>query len=273
MFNLVWRPFRLQCMKKNINLPFGKYKHQYLVVSFAVLFCLLAVTPLNAQLSEKYKTYEEHYFDGLSYGLFKPVGYDPSKKYPLIIYLHGANDTTSRDNTFYHPDSQKKNPCFVISPKCKNANQGWGNTWRPTHTNATARTLKLADSLIKVYNIDVDRLYLYGISMGGFGVFSILHKEPGKFAAAFAVCGGSSPKAADKIKDTPLWIFHGEMDDVVPVYLSRDIYKEIIKLGGKKVLYTEYPGVKHNSWLNVARETRLPSWLFSQEKGKPMKAP
>jgi predicted peptidase len=75
------------------------------------------------------------------------------------------------------------------------------------------------------------------------------------------------------IKDTPLWIFHGEIDDVVPVSLSRDIYKEIIRIGGKKVIYTEYPGVKHNSWINASRETRLPGWLFAQEKGKPMKAP
>ena len=260
-------------MRKNSNLPFPKYQYRSILITFIVLFLLFAVTPLNAQLTAKYKNYEANNFQGLRYGLFKPTGYEPGKKYPLIIYLHGANDTVSRDNVFYHPESQKEHPCFVLTPKCSIADQGWGNTWRDTHTDATAKTLKLADSLIKQYNIDVNRLYVYGISMGGFGVFSILQKEPGKFAAAFAICGGSSPNAAEKLKNTPLWIFHGEIDDVVPVNLSRDIYKEIIRIGGKKVIYTEYPGVKHNSWENASREARLPGWLFAQEKGKPMKAP
>jgi predicted peptidase len=188
------------------------------------------------------------------------------RRYPLIVYLHGANDFVSRDLSWYQDDLQKEYPAFVLTPKCKNANQGWGNTWNKAHSDATLKTLVLVDSLVKVYNIDTDRLYLYGISMGGFGVFSILEKEHGKFAAAYAVCGGSDPKAASKLLDTPLWIFHGDIDDIVPVHLSRDVYQEMVRLGGKKVKYTEYPGVKHNSWENVAREKTLPSWLFSQRK-------
>jgi hypothetical protein len=148
------------------------------------------------------------------------------------------------------------------------ADQGWGNTWQNVHTEVTAKTLALVDSLTKQYNINVNKLYLYGISMGGFGVFSVLQKEPGKFAAAYAVCGGSNANAADKIKGSPLWIFHGESDDVVPVNLSRSIYYEIVRLGGNKVRYTEYPGVKHNSWENVSREKTLSKWLFLQERGK-----
>lgn len=243
-----------------------------LVIAIAMLFLLPAFS-LNAQFAYKYKNYEEHYYNGLRYGLFKPDGYDPQKKYPLVVYLHGSRDTVSREMNWYQPASQKNHPCFVLTPKCEVSDQGWGNTWRDDHTVATAKTLKLVDSITKVYNIDVNRLYLYGISMGGFGVFSILQKNPGKFAAAFAICGGSSTKAGERIKDTPLWIFHGEIDDVVPVNLSRDIYQEILKKGGRKVLYTEYPGVKHNSWENASRETKLPTWLFSQEKGKPMKDP
>jgi predicted peptidase len=165
---------------------------------------------------------------------------------------------------WYHSSVQKENPSFVLTPKCDNPDQGWGNTWNANHTTAMAQTLKLVDSLMKVYPIDSDRLYIYGISMGGFGVFSVLAKEPGKFAAAYAVCGGSDVKAASKLLQTPLWIFHGSIDDVVPVYLSRDVYNEMIKLGGKKVKYTEYPGVKHNSWENVAQEKSLNTWLFSQ---------
>lgn len=204
----------------------------------------------------------------MRYGLFKPSNYDAGRSYPMIVYLHVSTDTVSRDIQWYQAPIQEKNPCFVLTPKTVEANQGWGNTWNGSHSDATRKTLELVDSLAKEYNIDTDRLYIYGISMGGFGVFSVLAKEPGKFAAAYAVCGGSSPKVADKMLSTPLWIFHGEKDDIVPVRLSREIYNEIIKLGGKKVKYTEYPGVKHNSWENVSKEKMLSEWLFSHSRDK-----
>ena len=220
-----------------------------------------------AQLSKKFD-YTQHYYQSLRYGLFKPSGYDPKKSYPLIVYLHGSRDTVSRELMWYEPAIQKEHPAFVLTPKCEYPDQGWGNTREDGHPMATAKTLKLVDSLVRQYNIDPSRLYLYGISMGGFGVFSIVAKEKGKFAAAYAVCGGSDTKAASKLSDTPLWIFHGEADDIVPVQLSRNVYKEIIRLGGKNVRYTEYPGVKHNSWENVAREDALEPWLFAQKKPK-----
>jgi predicted peptidase len=236
------------------------------------IFALCLMAPLSAftqvKLAEKYSTYSENVYQSMAYGFFKPAGADPQKKYPLIVYLHGSNDLVSRDLIWYQTETQKQFPAFVITPKCKETNQGWGNTWNSTHTEATWKTLALVDSLVKAYNIDTTRLYLYGISMGGFGVFSILEKEPGKFAGAYAVCGGSDTKAASKLLNTPLWIFHGDSDDVVPVRLSRDVYQEMIRLGGKKVKYTEYAGVKHNSWENVAQEKSLPSWLFAQLKGK-----
>jgi len=218
----------------------------------------------NAQLSKQVKGYTENHFKTLRYGFFKPTDYDAKKSYALIVYLHGSRDTVSRELTWYHQDVQREHASFILTPKCEVADQGWGNTWRPGHTQATELTLKLVDSLVSRYNIDPGRLYLYGISMGGFGVFSIIAKEKGKFAAAYAICGGSDTKAAPQLLSTPLWIFHGAADDVVPVALSRDVYEEIIKLGGKKVRYTEYPGVKHNSWENVSREKALTPWLFSQ---------
>ena len=238
--------------------------------SFAVFLLLnillSACTPSNAQLTSKYKNYDEYRSGGISYGLFKPVDMAAGKKYPLVLYLHGANDTVSRDLQLYQADVQQKHPCFVITPKCREANQGWGNTWTDKHSPATAITLQVIDSLLKIYPIDTDRLYVYGISMGGFGVFAILQKNPGKFAAAYSVCGGSDTKAATALVSTPLWIFHGAEDDIVPVRLSRDVYTEIKNKGGKLVHYTEYPGVKHNSWENVSREPGLIEWLFSQKK-------
>jgi len=234
-------------------------------IPLALIF-LFSFQLVHAQLSKQYAGYEQNHYRSMRYGFYKPTGYDPKKSYPLIVYLHGSTDTVSRDMVWYQSSSQKENPCFVLTPKCEVADQGWGNTWQTGHTAATAKTLALVDSLLTKYSIDTNRLYVYGISMGGFGVFSIVAKEQGKFAAAYAVCGGSDVKAATQLLQTPLWIFHGEADNVVPVSLSRDVYTEMIRLGGKKVKYTEYPGVKHNSWENVAKEKTLSSWLFAQRK-------
>ena len=230
------------------------------------LVCVTISLSVSAQLSGKHRTYKQHYYQSLRYGLFTPANYDSKKSYPLIIYLHGSRDTVSRDMIYYQDSIQKENPSFVLTPKCEVADQGWGNTWNDTHSLAMNKTLALVDSLTKVYSIDKNRLYIYGISMGGFGVFSTLAKEPGKFAAGYAICGGSDIKVANKLLQTPLWIFHGEIDDIVPVHLSRDVYKEMIRLGGKKVRYTEFPRVKHNSWENASKEKELNPWLFSQRK-------
>lgn len=230
-----------------------------------ILALLTPAILAHGQWQAKYTTYGLHTFRSMSYGLFVPEHYDKRESYPLIVYLHGSRDTVSRDMQWYQPAFQKKHPCFVLTPKCTNPDQGWGNTWTDTHTPEAGKTLALVDSLLKVYNIDAGRQYVYGISMGGFGVFSILAKEQGRFAAAFAICGGSAVNAADKLVNTPLWIFHGDADDVVPVRLSRDVYQEMVNKGGKLVRYTEYPGVKHNSWENALHEESLAEWLLAQQ--------
>ncbi len=239
--------------------------HHLNIIILLVLFAISSRS-VKAQLSEKYD-YTQHHFQSLRYGWYKPDNYEKKEMYPLIVYLHGSRDTVSRDIDWYQESMQKENPSFVLTPKCVEPNLGWGDTWHDGHTSAMTKTLKLIDSLVKVFPIDVNRLYIYGISMGGFGVFSVLSKEKGKFAAAYAVCGGSNVKVADQLLQTPLWIFHGEIDDIVPVALSRDIYKEMIRLGATKVRYTEYADVKHNSWENVSKEKSLSTWLFAQRKG------
>lgn len=233
-----------------------------------LLLAIIVVSPglLKAQPGKLHDGYEQGFHQGLRYGLFKPPNYDSKKSYPMIVYLHGSTDTLSRDLSWYQEALQKENPCFVLSPKTTEPNQGWGNTWESKHPPAMEKTLSLLDSLIKKYNIDKSRLYIYGISMGGFGTFSVLAKEPHIFAGAYAVCGGSNLEAASAIT-TSLWIFHGSEDDVVPVRLSKNMYGEMVKKGNRTVRYTEYAGVKHNSWENVSREKTLAVWLLSQKKG------
>jgi poly(3-hydroxybutyrate) depolymerase len=231
------------------------------------LLSTVLVNQTSAQEAKKYQQYLQAHYKGMRYGLFKPATYSAKKTYPLIVYLHGSTDTVSRDLIWYQKSVQKDNPCFVLSPKTTEPNQGWGNTWEKNHSPAMVKTLSLVDSLVKAYNIDRNRLYIYGISMGAFGVFSALSKEPQKFAGAYAVCGGSHIDAASKIT-TPLWIFHGSEDDVVPVRLSKNMYDAMVKTGNKKVRYTEYAGVKHNSWENVSKEKTLTAWLLAQQTGK-----
>lgn len=243
------------------------------LISFFFIVFMPTASFAQQGIRRPYAGYSEHRHDGLRYGLFKPAGYEASKSYPLVVYLHGANDTLSRELTLYREPIQREHPCFILTPKCLNPNVGWGETWHDTHSPDMVKVLAVVDSLMRIYPIDKNRLYLYGISMGGFGTFSVLSKEPGKFAAGYAVCGGSSVNAAPRLLNTPLWIFHGTDDDIVLVRYSRDVYHEMIKLGGKYVRYTEYPGVKHNSWENVAREKSLVRWLFLQEKGRAHGAP
>ena len=243
---------------KRINFQ-NKVKSVILIV--VLIFSLQIV---KAQLP---KGYETHFYKGMRYGLFKPVNYTPQHKYPLVIYLHGSGDTVSWNFGWYNPPISADDPCFVITPKSIIRGGGWGSSWDKTHSAAMKNTLEIMDSLIKVYNIDQNRLYINGTSMGGFGTFSVLAKEPGRFAGAYAVCGGGNPAEAENIMQTPLCIFHGDADPVVNVSNSRNIYNRIREIGGKEVRYTEYPGVGHNSWENVGKEKLLTKWLFKQVKG------
>lgn len=237
------------------------------MTKYLLLFLMLPGVGLPAcsQRPFDHPGYSQSTFESVRYGLFRPV-VEAGRRYPLLVYLHGANDTVSRDLSWYSAERQAQFPCFVLTPKCTVSDQGWGNTWVAGHTSTTAAVLRLIDSLVKVCAVDTSRLYIYGISMGGFGVFAVLQKNPGLFAAAYSVCGGSDTKAAAVLTQTPLWIFHGGEDNVVPVSLSRDVYQAIKEAGGTKVRYTEYPGVRHDSWLNVEKETELPGWLFSHRK-------
>ncbi len=211
--------------------------------------------------------YENRYYQGMRYGLFIPPSYDPTQSYPFIISLHGSTDTVSWDLSWYHDPIQATDPCFVITPKSLVANNGWGNSWMSTYSTDLRKTMDVVDSLMTEFNIDTTRLYIYGTSMGGFGVYSALANEPGRFAGAFSICGGGNPEKASRIMQTPLWIFHGSDDPVVPVGYSRDMYQAILQAGGTQVRYTEYPGVGHAAWTPAWQELTLESWLLAQQKG------
>lgn len=124
----------------------------------------------------------------------------------------------------------------------------------------------LLDSMAATPNINNKQIYIGGLSMGGMGTFELLWRKPGFFAAAFPICGGGNPaKASSYGQGFPIWIFHGDSDPVVNVNDSRKMVTALQNVKAK-IKYTEYPGVKHDSWNNAFAEPGLLPWLFSNKK-------
>lgn len=227
-----------------------------------------------AQLQNKYpNNYSDKNYKQLKYGFFQPN--ERSKKCPLLIYLHGYQATKAYDFSWYQEYFQKETPCYVLTPKSLGGppKTAWGNSLMESLTPDFKTTIELIKEIIKNYNIDEDRIYLYGTSMGADGVFVALAEYPNMFAAATAICGYGSSKKASKHSQVPLWMFHGENDNVTPVDFSRKIYNQIQKNPNHKTRYTEYRCIGHDSWNEVNKETTVNTWLFSQVRNKKFKKP
>ncbi|HEV3216964.1 MAG TPA: PHB depolymerase family esterase [Vicinamibacterales bacterium] len=212
--------------------------------------------------------------DTMPYRLFVPSGYDGQKKYPLIVWLHGAGGV-GRDNlrqiagdqiagtrTWTQPATQAKYPAFVVAPQTAD---GWGAQTRGPDALGAPLTLVvgIVDSLENEFSIDRHRIYVAGQSDGGFAVWDLITKQPERVAAAIAVCGGGDPARAARVRTMPIWVFHGDADDVVPVTASRQMVAAINKAGGHP-RYTEYKGAGHDVWKRAFAEPGLIDWLFAQ---------
>jgi predicted peptidase len=220
----------------------------------------------------------------IPYRLFIPKNYDKAKKYPLMLSLHGAGErgtnNTSQLNheftNFWANDSiQKDNPCFVVAPQCppdpewwvKSATFGNYDFDKTPITDNLQAVSDILDSLGREFNLDPDRIYISGMSMGGAGTWYMITKYPGRFAAAVPVCGGADTSKADIFNKIPIWTFHEVDDPTVPVHFTRDLAKAIKARGGEKFKYTEYPasmGFGHESWKPAAKDPELHRWVFQQ---------
>jgi len=248
---------------------------------------------LSAFAAAQDKTaYEKHWLvkgsDTLPYRLLLPKNYDPAKKYPLVLFLHGAGERGNDNEAqlvhgwklFLKDDVREQYPAIVVFPQCP-ANSYWSNVQfrydslakqRTFHfqaggapTTAMRLLLQLLDELENRYRLDDDRFYVGGLSMGGMGTFELVSRKPRKFAAAFPICGGANPVTAKKLKRTSWWIFHGLKDDVVPPQLSQQMADALKKVKAK-VKLTLYPEANHNSWDPAFAEPDLLPWLFSHKK-------
>lgn len=254
------------------------------------LFFLAILTNLAAQDASLYQKKEFiRGNDTLRYRILYPENYEAGKKYPMLLFLHGAGERGNNNEAqlthggklFTEPANRQQFPAIVVFPQCA-ANDFWARVRRDTTKKdslgqfafnsdqpiGTSLSLvnQLVDSLAASGSVIKKQIYIGGLSMGGMGTFELLWRKPKFFAAAFAICGGGDPqKVTIYGKKFPIWIFHGDSDPVVPVGNSR-LMKNALIAAGAKVKYTEYPGVGHNSWDNVWGETELLPWLLGKKK-------
>jgi predicted peptidase len=251
--------------------------------SLSIGFSLLLISP-TLSAAEKLPLEKLIFKDvngkTIPYRLMKPENYDPKKQYPLVIFLHGAGERgTDNEKQLVHgvpqfasPENRSKYPCFLIAPQCPE-NEKWVDCdWsadthtQPKNPSESARlTLTLIDQLMKDFPIDPKRVYLTGLSMGGYGTWDLLARKPDLFAAGVIICGGADEATSEKIKHIPVWVFHGAKDTAVKPFRSWNMVKALEKVGGKPKM-TEYKDVGHDSWNPAYRDPEMFKWLFAQTK-------
>lgn len=225
----------------------------------------LAIGPLGAGDKDEHGFVSKVYKgkEGESkYVVFVPHDYKGDKDYPLILFLHGAGErgTDGKKQAMVGlgkaiKDKKEKFPFIVVFPQAQ-------KTWQAGSPDGK-RALGILDEVQKDYKVDPKRIYLTGLSMGGYGTWSMAAAMPSRWAAIVPVCGGGNPANAEKIKDIPCWCFHGDADTVVNVQKSRDMI-EALKKASAEPHYTEYPGVGHNSWDRAYGTAKLYDWLLMQ---------
>ncbi len=233
---------------------------------FALLLAavMLSLCVLSVSAGVDVKATEKRVFENkntvLPYRLVLPETYDETKSYPMIVFLHGAGER-GNDNELqlfhcvqYLADTLPE--CIIVAPQCPVNNQWVDTPWangaysidKVPESNELKAVIELLDALQEEFNVDADRIYASGLSMGGFGAWDLMMRHNDYFAAGVLVCGGGDPSQAEALKDTPLFVFHGDVDDAVPVSGSRDTVQAIRDAGGELVQYVEYPGKGHGIW-------------------------
>jgi len=238
--------------------------------------------PKLARLAEVFEArqYKDAAGRVLPYRIAGPARRETGQKYPLLVFLHGAGERGD-DNLrqLMHcaaelaaPEVRQKYPCYLVFPQCPK--DGWWSSFKRDENNRMAEspgdalrlTMELIQSLLReLGDVDADRVYIGGLSMGGFGTWELLSRRPEWFAAGIAICGGGDPKQAASIAKVPVWAFHGDRDNVVKPEQSVVMVEAVKKAGGNAQL-TIYPGVGHNSWEYVFKDPKVLQWLFEQRR-------
>lgn len=235
--------------------------------ALGLLTCLSFVSAAPKPGEQSAQTFEKEGVK-LDYLLYLPAGYDKdeAKRWPLIVFLHGSGErgTDVNDVKKHGPPkiveaekSPLKGRFVVVSPQCP-PKQGW----KPADLN------KLLDDVMDRYRVDKDRVYLTGLSMGGYGTWAWSVQDPSRFAAIAPMCGGGNPtKAAEALKSMPIWCFHGEIDKTVPIAKDQEMVDAVKDAGNKDVKFTKYPDAGHDCWTRSYANPELYEWFLKHKRG------
>jgi len=199
------------------------------------------------------------------YLLYLPPAYAKARKpWPLVLFLHGLGES-GHDLALVGKHGPPKLigagndfPFICVSPQCPK-----GKWW--SRPDRLAGLVALLDHVQTTYRVDTDRVYLTGLSMGGFGTWALAAREPKRFAALAPICGKGDPATAERFAQTPTWVFHGDADRVVPLQHSRDMVDALRKAGGTPKL-TVYEGVGHDSWTRTYANPDFWKWILAQRR-------
>lgn len=194
------------------------------------------------------------------YLVYLPEDYTHAKSWPLMLFLHGAGERGDDINRvkIHGPmklvEQGKQFPFIIVAPQCPK-DQWWD-------LDALG---SLLDRIESEYSVDADRIYVTGLSMGGYGTWKLALQYPDRFAAIVPICGGGTRGVANRIKHLPIWVFHGDADEVVSIDESRKMVDALKAVGGN-VTFTVYPGVGHDSWTQTYDNPELYEWLLSHRR-------
>ncbi|TVQ10701.1 MAG: phospholipase [Bacteroidetes bacterium] len=281
-------------MQKKIQFPYFSITKNTLKAIFQAAIVIAVVVALwHSEVYAQNDQYLKKEFTGadgsvLPYRILYPEDLQQGVQYPVVLFLHGAgergNDNEKQlvhgSGLFLDDSNRKAYPAIVIFPQCPE-NEWWvdlsvignirmGNNTIPANDYPASAPLKLVKELmVEILSkeiVDNDRVYVMGLSMGAFGIFDLLHRRPDWFAAAVPICGGGDTSKVHKYAGKlPLWVFHGSDDSVVPAEASRMMVNALQEAGGD-IIYTEYPGVDHNSWDPAFAEKDLLPWIFENKR-------
>jgi predicted peptidase len=230
----------------------------FLVLLF-IFSCSLEVTQLitGKNLAKKFHQEVKLTYD-VNYLLYLPADYyKNSRKWPLVLFLHGSGERgtdinlVKRNGPPMLVEAGQKYQFILLCPQCPER-ISWDNKL----------LISLIDEIKSKYNVDESRVYLTGLSMGGYGTWSLAIEYPEIFAAIAPICSGGRPDDACALKDVPVWVFHGEKDDVVPIKEDSDMVDALRQCGGN-VKFTRYPEANHNAWTETYNNPEFYDWLLS----------
>ncbi|MEI2579439.1 prolyl oligopeptidase family serine peptidase [Scytonema sp. PRP1] len=196
-----------------------------------------------------------------NYLLFLPKSYEAQFRLPMILFLHGAGERGSnledlkRIGVSKIVEEQPDFPFIVVSPQCPP-----GERWSVNLLSA------LLDDVIAQYHVDPDRVYLTGLSMGGYGTWHLAAAQPDRFAAIAPICGGGKPEEAYRLKNLPVWAFHGARDRIVPLRESEKMVQALKKCGVNNLKFTVYPEADHDSWTQTYNNPMLYDWFLQHQR-------